>query len=63
MYSVAVPSLEKIISREVLWKSTVALRISTTALTGRFAVKYGVTNALAPFPLHSLVNVMSATKK
>ena len=31
------------------------------ALNGRFAVNYGVTDALAPFPLHSLVNVMSAT--
>ena len=26
-----------------------------------FAVNYGVTDALAPFPLHSLVNVISAT--
>ncbi|MFM7981777.1 MAG: phage major capsid domain-containing protein [Candidatus Fonsibacter sp.] len=28
---------------------------------GSFPVNYGVTDALAPFPLHSLVNVMSAT--
>ncbi|MFM7981108.1 MAG: phage major capsid domain-containing protein, partial [Candidatus Fonsibacter sp.] len=26
-----------------------------------FAVNYGVTDALAPFPLHSLVNVMTVT--
>ena len=62
VYNVAVPSLETIISREVLWKSTVTLKISIPqALNGRFAVNYGVTDALAPFPLHSLVNVMSAT--
>ena len=62
VYNVAVPSLETIISREVLWKSTITLKISVPApLTGRFAVNYGVTDALAPFPLHSLVNVMSAT--
>ena len=63
VYNVAVPSLETIISREVLWKSTVTLKISVAmALNGRFAVNYGVTDALAPFPLHSLVNVMSATR-
>ncbi|MFM7985119.1 MAG: phage major capsid domain-containing protein, partial [Candidatus Fonsibacter sp.] len=28
---------------------------------GTYACKYGVTDALAPFPLHSLVHVMSAT--
>ncbi|MFM7990465.1 MAG: phage major capsid domain-containing protein, partial [Candidatus Fonsibacter sp.] len=28
---------------------------------GAYAMNYGVTDALAPFPLHSLVNVMSAT--
>ena len=62
VYNVAVPSLETIISREVLWKYTITLKISIPApLTGRFAVNYGVTDALAPFPLHSLVNVMSAT--
>jgi hypothetical protein len=27
-----------------------------------YAINYGVTDALSPFPLHSLVNVMSATK-
>ena len=64
VYNVAVPTLETIISREVLWKSTVTLKIScVTRNEGRFSVNYGVTDALAPFPLHSLVNVMSATIK
>ncbi|MFM7978873.1 MAG: phage major capsid domain-containing protein, partial [Candidatus Fonsibacter sp.] len=62
VYIVAVPSLETIINREVLWKSTVTLKISALArCVGYYVVNYGVTGALAPFPLHSLVNVMSAT--
>ncbi|MFM7988624.1 MAG: phage major capsid domain-containing protein, partial [Candidatus Fonsibacter sp.] len=62
MYNVAVPTLETIISREVLWKSTVMLKITTeNRPAGVYAMNYCVTDALAPFPLHSLVNVMSAT--
>ena len=62
VYNVAVPSLETIISGELLWKSTVTLKISvSSADDGRLALNYGVTDALAPFPLHSLVNVTSAT--
>ena len=62
VYNVAVPSLETIISREVLWKSTVTLKISQDRRPqGTVPVNYGVTDALAPFPLKSLVNVMSAT--
>ena len=57
-----VPSLETIISREVLWRSTVTLKITVPNKTAsEFAVHYGVTDALAPFPLHSLVNVMTVT--
>ena len=62
VYNVAVPTLETIISREVLWKSTVTLKVTTTGRpAGSYAMNYGVTDALAPFPFHSLVNVMSAT--
>ena len=62
VYNVTVPSLETIISREVLWQSTVTLRISNPNKdASEFAVNYGVTDALAPFPLHSLVSVMSCT--
>ena len=61
-YTVTVPSLETIINREVLWQSTVALRISNPNKSANdFAINYGVTDALAPFPLHSLVSVMSCT--
>ncbi|MFM7985991.1 MAG: phage major capsid domain-containing protein [Candidatus Fonsibacter sp.] len=43
--------------------STVTLKITTeNRPVGTYACNYGVTDALAPFPpLHSLVNVMSAT--
>ena len=62
VYNVTVPSFETIISREVLWKSTVTLKITNaTKLATEFAVNYGVTDALAPFPLHNLVTTMTAT--
>ena len=56
------PSLETIISREVLWKSTVVLRIEgANKPADQFLVNYGVTDALSAFPLHSLVSTMTAT--
>ena len=67
VFNIAVPSLETIISREVLWKSSFTLRIETDATVKRdhfpyfYMVNYGVTDALAPFPLHQLVNTMTAT--
>jgi hypothetical protein len=62
VYNVTVPSLETIISREVLWQSNVVLKISHPHKhASESAVNYGVTDALAPFPLHSLVTTMTAT--
>ena len=56
VYNIAVPSLKTSISREVLWESTVTLRIEgTNKPANEFLVNYGVTDALAPFPLHQLV--------
>ena len=73
IYNITVPSLETIIDRRVMWSSRVTLKIAMGS-TGRgvadvqsgisnneFLVNYGVTDALAPFPLHSLANTMSAT--
>ncbi|MFM7983441.1 MAG: phage major capsid domain-containing protein, partial [Candidatus Fonsibacter sp.] len=61
-YNVTVPSLETIINREVLWQSTVTLRISNPNKGANyFDINYGVTDALAPFPLHNLASVMSCT--
>ena len=61
------PSLETIISREVLWTCNLTLKIETDATVKQnnfpwmYMVHYGVTDALAPFPLHQLVNTMTAT--
>jgi len=75
VFNVAVPSLETIISREVLWKSKITLKIRATSRnvdpngmapvlrkpTNQFLVNYGVSDALSAFPLHSLVSTMTAT--
>ena len=62
VYNVTVPRFETIISREVLWKSTLTLKITGTGKgANEFLVNYGVTDALAPFLLHSLVTTMTAT--
>mgnify|MGYP001392258924 CR=1 FL=1 len=62
VFNIAVPSLETILSREVLWESTLTLQIQANIDTGTgnsqknpdmFLVNYGVTDALAAFPLHS----------
>ncbi|MFM7986318.1 MAG: phage major capsid domain-containing protein [Candidatus Fonsibacter sp.] len=43
-------------------KSTVTLNITTENIpAGTYACNYCATDALAPFPLHSLENAMSAT--
>lgn len=60
-YNIQVPSEQTIIDRRVLWKSTVVLAVSGTAPLGQFLINYGYSDALAPFPLHSLASVMSAT--
>ena len=62
VFNVPVPSLETIISREVLWTSKVTLKITgANKPNDKFLMNYGVTDALAPFPLHSLVATMTAT--
>jgi hypothetical protein len=60
LFNVAVPSLETIISREVLWSSTITLRIEgNNKPANQYLINYGVTDALAPFPLHALVGTMT----
>ncbi len=51
LYNVTVQSLETIISREVLWKSAVTLKITGANKSAtEFLLNYGVTDALAPPP-------------
>ena len=61
MYNIVVPSLETVIDRRVNWTSTVTLEINATCAADKQPVNYGVRDALAPFPLHQLVNTMTAT--
>ena len=75
VFNCVIPSLETIVSREVLWTSTVTLEVyltearnlasaapaaQTHGITDQmFLISYGVDSALSPFPLHSLCNTMS----
>ena len=68
VFNISVPSLETVIQREVLWASTVTIAISCPAVgqpntkpPGEYLINYGVTDALASFPLHSLVQNMTCT--
>ena len=62
VFNCPVPSLETIVSREVLWESEFTFRINTANKPAdQYAINYGVTDALAPFPAHSLLNTISAT--
>ena len=67
VFNVVVPSLETIISREALWTCSLTQKIETDATVKNAAfpymymVNYGATDALAQFPLHQLVNTMTAT--
>ena len=62
VFNIAVPSLETVIQREVLWASTVTTAItSANKPVGEYLVNYGVTDALSAFPLHSLVQNMTCT--
>lgn len=60
-YNIQVPSEQTIIDRRVLWRSTVTLQLSVTAPAGQMPLMYGLKDALAPFPLHQLASVMTAT--
>ena len=68
VFNIQVPSLETIISREVLWTADFTLKIEAgpsvdkaTSFPYMFMVNYGVTDALGPFPLHQLVSTLTAT--
>lgn len=63
-FNISVPSEQIIVSRKVYWQSTVTLTI-TNNLAGpfnitTFGLNYGLKDALAPFPLHSLCNTLTA---
>jgi len=61
-FNIQVPSEQTLIDRRVLWQSTVVLSFVTASVpVGQPPMNYGVSDALAPFPLHNLASVMTAT--
>ena len=73
-YNIQVPSEQTIVDRRVLCQSQITLAIATTQSAGgatpagndvrpvgALLVNYGSQDALAPFPLHQLCSVMTAT--
>ncbi len=63
-FNIQVPSEQTLIDRRVMWRSTVLLKLKVTGNSRNeyeLPINYGVTDALAPFPLHQLASVMTAT--
>ena len=60
-FNIQVPSEQTIIDRRVMWQSTVMLQLNVTAPAGINPINLAVSDALAPFPLHQLATVMTAT--
>ena len=60
VYTIFCPSVNTLISSELIWESTIAFTIAgVVPESGDVLVKLGQTDALAPFPLSSLVQTMS----
>ena len=60
-FNIQTPSEQTVISREILWASTVEFAVTGVPAAGAHLIDYGVDTALAPFPLHQLTNTMTAT--
>jgi len=61
-YNVQTPSENVVLDRRLMWNSTVTLKFVFAAdavPVGVVPIQYGVTEALAPFPLHQLTTVQS----
>ena len=61
VFNVVVPSLETVIDRRVMIRSTITLKITGQVRPGHNLINYGIRDCLGPFPLHQLMNTMSAT--
>ena len=60
-FSLQVPSLETVMDRRVLVRSSFVLQCTGTAPAGQFLIDYGLRDALAPFPLNQLITNTTAT--
>ena len=58
IWNIVVPSLECIVDRHVFMQATLTLKITGTKANTEWLVNYGVTDALAPFPLNSIISTM-----
>jgi len=68
VFNVVCPSLETIIDRHIMVRATMTLRIDykdtnggTTLPAGTPLINYGVTDALAPFPLNQLISTIQCS--
>jgi hypothetical protein len=61
VFNIQVPSEQTIIDRRVLLQTDLTLTVTNTALDASRGCYYGIYSALASFPLHQLMTVMSAT--
>ena len=61
VFNVVVPSLETILCRYVMMQATLTLKVTGTKPPVEWLVNYGVTDALGPFPLNSIINNMQVS--
>jgi hypothetical protein len=60
-YNVTIPSQNTVVDRRVMVNSTITLQLSGIPAVGKTLINYGLTDALASFPYHSLCSNMTAT--
>jgi len=64
-FNCQLPSEQTIIDRRILWQSDIVLKFvfptNHTIPAGQYPINYGLTDALAPFPLHFLTTTQSIT--
>jgi hypothetical protein len=61
VFNIQVPSEQTIIDRRVLLQTELTLTVQSSNNTAQKGCYYGIYSALASFPLHQLMTVMSAT--
>jgi len=70
VYNIVTPNQNSIIDRRAYWRASIQFQITATTPSSQIQpsvtnyksiVNYGVTDALAPFPLHSLTQTMQNT--
>jgi len=60
-FNVQVPSEQTVISRKVLFQSTVQITLSGIPAVGQYLLQYGLFDAFAPYPLQQAMNTIQCT--